>query len=228
LSELSTVELIRLLKERGYKIIPPKKEIVKVRRIRKIRIPRRTLRKYIREKLTIKEIGAKFGVSKRTISRRIKEYGFKGLLPKGKRPKPIPIEWIMIEEYYKKLHEEYTIKGISAETSAKYVHEKELVFNYEPEFPKEKYNACMFYYLANYDGLYVLMNRIVRYGKKNVGFKEIHEWAKRSGMYHLQKMFYKASFWVSEIVGYQYLSKDESKDFLFKRGKEFQRKSKKR
>jgi hypothetical protein len=187
-------------------IIKRVKPVIKKIKPRILVISKRSLGKSVREGLTDKQLADKFKVSERTISRRIKEYNLKGLRPYGKRLlKP---EWILTSIYIKRIKRIY--RPIYTQTPNKrYINTKDKICSNNTNYPKEKYFSFSTYFVVNYDGVRQIFMRAIQYSEKSMPFKEIKEYALRKSYEILSKMFYKAPFWIEEIIAYEFLTKKE-------------------
>jgi ribosomal protein S6 len=85
----------------------------------KKKIGKRLLSKFVKRNKATKWIAQYFKVSPRTIDRRVKEYGLKGLRPKGRKPllKKIrkikkPRGWVLTKNYIDNLDRQYHFLNI--------------------------------------------------------------------------------------------------------------------
>lgn len=197
-------ELSKVVKKPEIKKIRPIIEKIKPR---KIVLSKRSLSKSVREGLTDKQLAETFNVSERTISRRIKEYGLKGLRPYGKRPlKP---EWILTSEYIKQIKRKY--HPVTAQTpKQKFVNTFDFVCSKRREYPRGKYFAYSVYFIVNYsEYLRYIFVRTIQYSDKPVPFKEIRDFALRKTPEILSKMFYHADYWVGDLIAFEFHTKKE-------------------
>ena len=180
-----------------------KKKLRKKKRIkpRKILISKKTLRKLVKENKSNVEIARTLGVSKRTITRRIKEYKLKGLRPKGRKPKP---EWIPLSEYMNKLDKQYRFQRVTY-PPFQYINVETQVCSNQKANPKGKFSLVGLYFIVSYDKTNLIFYHTFFYREKPVSFREIYAWAKEYAFDMLLTMFARAKFMVEKIVAYTFL-----------------------
>ena len=180
----------------------------KLRRIRvrprRIRISKRVLTRLVRRNVSTREIARHFKVSKRTITRRIKEYRLKGIRPRGRKP-IILIGWVSTKEYIEKLDRTYHFAEGSKSIPYPYINTRTLVCSNRKENPKGKFNIVQTFFIVSYDKIYVIFDHSFMYREKAVPFKEIYSWAKRHSLDNLKRIFRRAKFSIEKIIGYGFL-----------------------
>ncbi|MEM3518236.1 MAG: hypothetical protein QXL52_04665 [Nitrososphaerales archaeon] len=145
-------------------------------------VSKRELEKFVKKNKPTRFIAHYFNVSERTIYRRIKEYGLKGIRKKGKKPrikKPKPLkkvkEWIRIKDYIDELDEIYHFYNIQY-PPYEYINLFTLVCSNEKQNPEGKFTTVGIYYIAKESDLYFLYVISVRYKIEPVSFEEIFSW----------------------------------------------------
>ena len=189
-------ELERLLKAE-------KKRLRRIRRIRprRIRIPKRELSRLVKRNVSTKEIARHFKVSKRTITRRIKEYRLKGIRPRGRKP-IILIGWVSTKEYIENLDRKYHFAKGSKGIPYPYINTRTLVCSNRKANPEGKFIIVETYFIVSYDKTYLIFDHSFTYREKAVPFKEIYSWAKRHSLDNLKRIFRRAKFSIEKIIGY--------------------------
>lgn len=200
MSEKAVLKRIREL-EKLLKV--EKKKLRRIRRIKPRRIPisKKDLAKLVKRNVSTKDIARHFKVSKRTITRRIRKYGLKGIRPKGRKP-IIVVGWISTKEYIEKLDKKYHFAEGSKSIPYPYINTKTLVCSNRKENPKGKFNIVQTYFIVSYDKIYVIFDHSFMYREKAVPFKEIYSWSKRHGLDNLKRIFFRAKFSIEKIIGY--------------------------
>ena len=183
MSEKAVLKRIRELE----KLLRAEKRKLKKIRVRRIRIPKGELRKFVKQQKTTRAIARHFKISPRTITRRIREYGLKGIRRRGRKPlikKPIkfpkPVrEWQTVEGYINSLNRIYRFVNIEY-PPYQFINPKTLVCSKEKANPKGKFTTIGIYYIALESAVYFLFPISIRYREKPVSFKKIYSWAKEN------------------------------------------------
>ena len=199
MSEKAVLKRIRQLE----KLLRAEKR--KLRRIRvrprRILISKRVLTRLVKRNVSTKEIARHFKVSKRTITRRIKEYRLKGIRPRGRKP-IILIGWVSTKDYIENLDRKYHFAEGSKSIPYPYINTRTLICSNRKENPKGKFNIVQTYFIVSYDKIYVIFDHSFMYREKAVPFKEIYSWAKRHALDNLKRIFRRAKFSIEKIIGY--------------------------
>lgn len=185
-----------------------RKGLEKLRKIKKIKprkiiIPRKTLRKLVKENKSNKQIAKTLGVSERTVARRVKEYKLKGLRPKG-RKRIVIFKWIPLSEYMSELNKRYRFQRITY-PPFQYINVETLVCSNQKANPKGKFSLVGLYFIVLYDKTRLIFYHAFFYRAKPVSFKEIYAWAKENAFDMLLTMFARAKFTVEKIIAYTFL-----------------------
>lgn len=181
-----------------------------VKKPRKKRIPKAELRKFIEQNRSTKAIAKYYKVSPRTITRRVKTYGFTGLRPKGrkpsvKRPKaPKQKEtWITTKQYFDRLHSVYHFINIRY-PAVRYINPKTLVCSNTKSNPKGLFTTVGIYYVVEESNVYFLYQTRIRYSEDPVPFEEIYSWVKENALDMVSVLVPKDVF-VVQVVAFTFM-----------------------
>jgi len=151
-------------------------------------IPKAELEKLVRQNKSTRVIAEHFHVSERTIYRRIKQQGLKGIRPRGRKPskrlrKPIKRvpKWVLVKKYIDKLDETYHFLSIQ-HPPYRWINPETLVCSNEKRNPKGKFTTVGIYYIALQSEVYFLHVISIRYKTEAVPFKEICEWITKNAL----------------------------------------------
>jgi transposase len=203
-ASLTRQELIRLLRQ---------KENLSLRRFQRIDIPKGTLESLIHEGKSNQEIALHFKVSERTVCRRVREYGLKGLRKKGRKPPSKPRQkkeserWISVERYIDKLNRKYHFVNIQY-PHTKYINPKTKICSNVKANPNGEYTTAGFYYVVENSGVNLLYRTRIRYSDEPVPFDEISHWVRKNGKDILANMWLENQLTIIEIVAYTFLNPD--------------------
>ena len=205
---MSEKAVLKRIRELEALLKAEKQTLRKIRRIKPRRIPvsKRVLKRLVKRNVSTRKIARHFKVSKRTITRRIKEYGLKGIRPKGRKPLPlIVIGWIETSQYLERLDRKYHFAEGSKSIPYPYINTRTLVCSNRKANPKGKFNMVQVYFIVQYDKKYLIFDHSFIYRPKPVSFKEILSWAKRHSLDNLRRLFARAKFSVEKVIGYGFI-----------------------
>jgi len=180
----------------------------------KISIPKKELAQFIRQNKATRFIAGYYGVSERTIYRRIKKYKLKGIRPKGRKPRkryrppPIKDKWITTKQHFNNIHERIYVYDIQR-PKTRYINPKTLVCSNQKGNPKGKFTTVGIYWLALHSDVYFIYRTGIRYSQEPVSFKEIYGWVKENGYDMLLTLMDKSDVYVIEPVGYTFYTKNQ-------------------
>jgi hypothetical protein len=140
------------------------------------------LGKFVRQNKPTRFIAGYFKVSERTIYRRIKEYGLKGIRKHGRKPLTKNFRaiqkscvWVYVKRYIDKLHGLYHFHNIQYPPT-KYINAQTRVCSSFQHNPRGKFTTCTVYYVALESQITFLYAVQYRYSEKAVSFQEIHRY----------------------------------------------------
>jgi len=180
----------------------------------KKKINKRLLRKFVKQNKSTKNIARYFKVSSRTIDRRVKEYGLKGLRSKGRKPLPKIRKirklkgWVLTEKYIDNLDKQYRFLNIQYPPT-KYVNTRTLTCSDQKRNPKGKFTTCAVYYVALESDMYFLYAIQYRYSEKGVSFDEIHHYFSNNAMSMLQLSLEATDLEIIDLVAFHFTFKTE-------------------
>lgn len=175
-------------------------------------ISKRLLKKFIKQNKPTRFIAGFFKVSERTIYRRIKKHGLKGIRKVGKKPLPIlkpisiPKGWITANSYINKLNRQYYFRNITF-LPTRYINTDTLVCSNRKKEPKRKFTICTVYYVAFESQLYFLYPIQIKYSRKPVSFDEIYYYVKNRSYDLITAKLRGSGIEVVEIVAYHFYIK---------------------
>lgn len=182
----------------------------------KKKVSKRLLRKFIKQNKATKWIALYFRVSERTVYRRIREYGLKGIRPHGKKPiikKPpiikIPRGWLPIKKYIDLLNESYGFQNIQYPPT-KYVDTETRICSNAQHNPKGKFTTCTVYYVALESELFFLYTIQYRYSNVGVSLDEIYHYFSNNAYEMLSLSLETTGIEVIDIVAFHFISKSGS------------------
>jgi len=185
--QLEIQRLIGLLQEFSLAELKALRKQIAAKKPR-VRFPEGELRKFVEQNRSTKAIARYYKVSPRTVSRRIKQYGLKGLRPKGRKPiaekprAPKPREvWITTKEYFDRLHRAYHFISIRY-PAVRYINPKTLVCSNTRSNPKGKFTTVGIYYIVEESNVYFIYQTRIRYSEEPVPFEEIYNWVKDNAL----------------------------------------------
>jgi hypothetical protein len=180
---------------------------------RKLKISKRSLAKFVKQQKATKWIAHYFKVSERTIYRRIKLYGLKGIRKRGRKPFAVEIPivekpriWILTKEYIDKLTQIYHFQNIQYPPT-KYINAQTHVCSNAQHNPKGKFSTCTVYYIALESKLFFLYTVQYRYSEKGVTFKEIYSYFRENAFDMLSMSLENTGIEVIDIVAFHFFSK---------------------
>lgn len=173
-------------------------------------ISKTELERFVRQNKPTKFIAGYFNVSERTIYRRIRKYGLKGIRPKGRKPRIEKIElpirkdkWITARKHFDKLHERIYIYDIQRPRT-KFINPKTLVCSNRKRNPKGKFTTVGIYWLALHSDVYFIYRTGIRYSEKPVSFTEIYSWARENAYDMLLTLMEATAIYVVSIEAYTF------------------------
>ena len=199
---MSEKEIEKEIRQLEKLLASKKRKLKRVKRIRprRIFIPKTKLKRLVRRNLTTREIAQRFKVSKRTVTRRIKAYGLKGIRPRGRKPKITG--WMNTRKYIEELDRQYHFAQGTKTIPYPYINTKTLVCSNQKTNPKGKFNILQAYFIVSYDKVYLIFDHTFMYRMKPVPFKEIFSWTERHALENLKRIFNRAKFQIEKVVGY--------------------------
>lgn len=181
----------------------------------KVEISKSELEKFVRQNKPTRFIAGYYGVSERTIYRRIAEYGLKGIRPRGPKPRVVkpkppkrPLAWIPTKEYIDRLNETYHFFNINY-PGTKYVNPQTLVFSNRRRNPIGKFTTVGIYLVGLHSEIYFLYRTGFRYSVEPVPFEEIYEWAKANAYDMLETSMLNTGIIVEDVVGFTFYEATE-------------------
>lgn len=209
--------LRKLVESQNIEIAELKAKVRKAQRskaIPKKPISKARLTKLVNQNKSTKSIADHFKVSERTVYRRIKDYGLKGLRPKGRKPlltKPKPKrkeKWISVERYFEGLNKEYHFVN-TVYPHAKFINPKTLVCSNEKGNPEGKFTTIGIYYITLQSGVYFVYRTRIKYTDKPVYFEEIYRWAKRNAFDMISDSWIDTAVGVVKVVAFTFLNPEK-------------------
>ncbi len=151
---------------------------------REIPIPKKELSKLVKENKSTKVIAERFGVSERTIYRKIDNHGLKGLRPRGRKPsiiKEIIVRgrWVSVQSYMNKLNMKYHFRNINY-PRARFINNKTLVCSNHRSNPVGLFTTVGIYYIVKNSDEHFVYRTSVRFSGIPVPFEGFLEWLKKS------------------------------------------------
>jgi hypothetical protein len=181
----------------------------------KKKIPRGLLSKFVKRNKATKWIAQYFKVSQRTIYRRIKEYGLKGLRPKGKKLIPKKVRripklrgWVLASKYIDSLDRQYHFLNVQY-LPTKYVNTYSLTCSDHKRNPKGKFTTCTVYYVALESAMYFLYAIQYRYSEEGVSFDEIYHYFSNNAMDMLRLSLEGKDIEIIDLVAFHFMFKPE-------------------
>lgn len=185
---------------------------------KKFPISKKKLEKFIKQNKTTKAIAIHFKISQRTLYRRIKLYGLKGIRPKGrkplvKKPKRVrkPRKWKSTKRHIDKLTKAYRIYNIDY-PKLRFINPQTLVFSNQKQNPKGKFTSATVWFIGLMSDIYFLFHTTIQYTEKAVPFKEIYKWIFTHSFDLLKSRMMKAEVYVEDMVGFSFFEKGENKE----------------
>ena len=193
----------------------------------KKKIDKRLLSKLVKRNKATKWLAQYFKVSPRTIYRRIKEYGLKGIRPKGKKPLPKKIRkikklkgWILTKKYIDNLDKQYRFLNIQYPPT-KYVNTHTLTCSDHKRNPKGKFTTCTVYYIALESAMYFLYAIQYRYSEDPVTYDEIHHYFSNNAISMLQLSLEGTDIEIIDLVAFHFTFKTEETEPVIAYTKKF-------
>jgi transposase len=181
----------------------------------KKKIPKGLLSKFVKRNKATKWIAQYFKVSSRTIYRRVREYGLKGLRPKGKKPPFKKIRkikklkgWIPTDRYIDNLDRQYCFQNIQYPPS-KYVNTYTLTCSNKKRNPTGLFTTCSVYYIALESDMYFLYAIQYRYTEEGVTYDEIHHYFSNNAIRMLQLSLEGTEIEIIDLVAFAFSFKPE-------------------
>ncbi len=177
---------------------------------KEIPIPQRELSKLVKENKSTREIAKRFGVSERTIYRRISKYGLKGSRPKGRKPSLIPKivkkdKWVSVQRYIGKLNRKYDFVNVNYPRTT-FINKKTLVCSNEKNNPKGESTTVGIYYIVKNSGVYFIYRTSVKYQDTPVPFDEIYSWIKSSSYDIVSAFWIETAVEAVKVIAYTFIN----------------------
>jgi transposase len=195
-----------------------KKRVLRNKAFAKKKIPKGLLSKFVKRNKATKWIAHYFKVSSRTIYRRIKEYGLKGLRPKGKKPSAKKIRkikkprgWVLTKKYIDNLDRQYQFLNIQYPPT-KYVNTYTLTCSDHKRNPKGEFTTCTVYYIALESAMHFLYAIQYRYSEDPVTYEEIHHYFSNNAMDMLRLSLEGREIEIVDLVAFHFTYKTETKE----------------
>jgi transposase len=206
-SELASLrEEIKQLREEKAKL---QQEVEALRKFRRLDVPRQALSTQVKAGKTNKELARIFNVSERTISRRVNEYGLKGMRKRGARKQATRAEkkeqWVSVEKHFDALNRKYHFVNVLY-PHTRYINPKTNVCSDAKENPRGSFTTVGIYYIAQNSGVHLMYRTRIRYSDEPVPFDEIYQWIKRNGKDILYNSWLENQLTVIDIVGYTFIN----------------------
>jgi hypothetical protein len=190
------------------------KHIFRNKPFAKMKIDKRSLSKFVKQNKGNKWIAKHFKASQRTISRRINEYGLKGIRKRGRKPflrlkKPIKIRfkrWALTRNYIDSLNSLYHFLNIQYPPT-KYVSTYTLVCSDRQANPKGKFTTCSVYYVALQSEAYFLYTIQYRYSETGVSFNEIYHYFSNNAMDMLRLSLERTDIEIIDLTAFHFTLK---------------------
>lgn len=180
---------------------------------KRIEIPKRLLAKFIKQNKATKWIAHYFKCSERTIYRKIKEYGLKGIRKRGRKRFAVEIPivekpriWIPTKEYIDKLNEIYHFQNI-VYPPTKYVNAQTGICSDAQHNPRGKFTTCTIYYIALESKLFFLYPIQYRYSDEGVTLEEIYNYFRENALDMLALSLENTGIEVVDIIAYHFTKK---------------------
>ena len=190
---------------------------------KKIIISKRELQKFVRQNKPTRFIAGYFNVSERTIFRRIKEYGLKGIRRKGRKrlvrkPKPFvrKREWIPTKEHIDKLNKTYHFHNINYSRS-RYINPQTLVCSNQKRNPRGNFTTVGIYWIAFMSDIYFIYRIGLRYSEQPVSFKEIYNWTFENSYDMTVTLMENTDIYVEDMIGFTFYDASRGKPENFGR-----------
>ena len=179
----------------------------------KLKISKRLLARFVKQNKTTRFIAGYFKISERTIYRKIKQHGLRGIRKHGRKPfvKEIPVVekprlWIPTKEYIDSLTRIYRFQNIQYPVT-KYVNARTRVCSNAQHNPKGKFTTCTIYYVALESKLFFLYPIQIRYSEKGVSFNEIYHYFSNNAIDILRLRLEPTGIEVIDIVAFHFTFK---------------------
>ena len=179
----------------------------------RVKIPKRLLAKFVKQNKATKWIAHYFKCSERTIYRKIKEYGLKGIRKRGRKRFAVEIPivekpriWIPTKEYIDELNKIYHFQNI-VYPPTKYVNAQTGICSNAKHNPKGKFTTCTVYYIALESKLFFLYPIQYRYSDKGVSLEEIYNYFRENAREMLALSLENTGIEVVDIIAYHFTEK---------------------
>jgi len=179
----------------------------------RVKIPKRLLAKFVKQNKATKWIAHYFKVSERTVYRRIKEYGLKGIRKRGRKRLAVEIPivekpriWIPTKEYIDELNKIYHFQNINYPPT-KYINAQTRVCSNTRYNPKGKFTNCTVYYIAYVSKLFFLYNVQYKYSEQGVSFDEIYNYYRENAFDMLTLSLEGTDIEVIDIIAFHFFFK---------------------
>lgn len=179
----------------------------------KAKVDKRLLTKFVKQGKATKWFAHYFKVSERTVYRRIKQYGLKGIRKRGRKPfvKEIPLVekprvWLPTKEYIDELNKVYHFQNIQYPPT-KYVNAETRICSNAQHNPKGKFTSCTIYYVALESQLFFLYTVQYRYSDKGVSLNEIYDYFRENAYDMLSLSLENTGIEVIDIIAFHFFSK---------------------
>ena len=159
-------------------------------------ITKRELKKLLRQDKTRKSLAYYYGVSTRTVDRRVKEFNLLGIAKQGKRPLPRKPEeirfkrfskvWSPTKDYINRLNGQYHFVNIER-PPYRYVNQNTLISSNQPMNPRGFFTTAGIYFIAYVSNVYFLYAKSIRYSQNPKPLKEIYNWIKENALTILEE-----------------------------------------
>jgi hypothetical protein len=190
-----------------------KERVLRNKAFPKKKIPKGLLSKLVKRNKATKWIAQYFKASPRTVYRRIREYGLKGLRPKGKKPLPKKIGklgklkgWVYTKKYIDNLDRQYCFLNIQYPPTT-YVNTYTLTCSDHKRNPKGQFTTCGIYYIALESAMHFLYTMQYRYSEDPVSYDEIHHYFSNNAMNMLQLSLEGKDIEIIDLVAFHFTNK---------------------
>lgn len=211
--------MLRLLRRLPISELKKLRTQLSAKKPRKISIPVRELRKFVKQERSTRSIAQFFKVSPRTITRRIREFGLRGIRRRGRKPsiikptiKKLTDKWIPTRTHFDRLHRIYRFVNIRY-PAVRYINARTLACSNTKSNPRGKFTTVGIYYVVEESNVHLLFQTRIRYTEDPVSFNEIYGWVNENAFDMVSNLVPKDVF-VIQIIAFTFMGSKQKPAFI--------------
>ena len=165
------------------------------------------LTELVRAGKTNRELASHFGVSPRTVCRRVREHGLTGVRENPYRTgRSVGSDRVSMERHLNGLQQTYPGLIRVAYPHSRFINERTKVCSSEKKDPEGEFTSVNVYYIIRQSGAYLLYRTAIRYQDKPVPFSQIYAWVRRYVYDDIYSRWLDSEASVEEIVGFTFFA----------------------